>query len=258
MSFLSGKGPKIEYTPPGFSGGGISSNFSGNSYNVSPSADRTAAVGGLSDTFANFGNETGALRSTVAPGFNQMLQSRLAQINDAGTAAIGNLQQNLSARRILGSSFGNDTVTRANLEIARQRDATIADNYLRSLDANNQLLQQQYGAYSKQYSTALDEMNLEAGIASNLTGQASTQLAANARAQAELDAKAQEAQGKFIGSMIGLAAAPFTGGASLALTGGSLFGGGGMSGNAFPSSVQGTGSFTPTYMPGYGYYNVAS
>lgn len=218
MSFLTNlfgeksNPPPVQFTPSGFNAGGLSSTFSNNNYNVTADPSRTAAVGGLSDTFANLGNQTGDLRATVAPGFNDLLKSRLTDYGNQATAAIGNLKQNLQSRRILGSSFGQDTLTRANNTFAQGRDAITADNFQKSLEANNQLLTQQYAAYAKQFQTGLDELNLETGVASSLTGNASTLLAQNAQLTAKLSEQAQEANAKMtnnnvtgLGSLVGKA-----------------------------------------------------
>lgn len=203
MSFLgkafgtNTKGPaKVDYNTPGFNGGGLVGQFDGTNYNVSPTLGRDSAVGDVADAFRAFGDETGALRSTVAPGFNSLLAARLNDLNDMSRSAIGNLRENLSARRVLGSSFGQDTLTRANAEFSKQRDAVVADNFLKSLDANNKLLVQQYDAYNKQFQTKLSELNLEAGIASNLSSTTAQILAQNAQTQAKINQQDAEFNAK--------------------------------------------------------------
>lgn len=230
--------PIANYSPSGFTGGGLTGSFSGNNFGVSADAGRTGAVSSLANSFGAFGNATGDLRATVVPGFNDLLKSRLTDLGNQATSAIGNLRQNLQSRRILGSSFGNDTISRAQNTIQQQRDAVIADNFQKSLEANNQLLVQQYGAYAKQYQTGLDELNLEASTASGLTNTASQLMAANAQLMAKLNEQGSEFNstinekgaefnstmsnnqaggfGKLVGIGASLGLAPFTGGASLA------------------------------------------
>lgn len=213
MSFLSnifggGKTPQVQFQPQGFNAGGINSSYGPGGYNITPTQARTDATSGLSGAYGNLGTQYGNLLSTVQPGFNDLLNSRLADVNDRATAAIGNLKQNLQSRRILGSSFGNDTLTRADLEWQKQRDAVISDNYLKSLAASSELLGKQYDAWTKQYSSVLDELNLEAGLGNQLTTNANTVLSANARLNAELEAKAQQGQGQFFGGILGRLAGP--------------------------------------------------
>ena len=186
MSFLTNMFGNTKVTPPppvtptGFKGGGMNGEFQGNDYVVGADANRQGAVGNLANTFGSFGDETGALRATVAPGLNDMLKSRLTDLNNNASSAIGNLAENLRSRRVLGSSFGQDTLTRLQNTIQQNRDSVIADNYQKSLAMNNTLLTQQYNAYAKQYQTGLDELNLEADKAASLSAKAADILQKNA------------------------------------------------------------------------------
>lgn len=198
-------------TPAGFKGGGLNGGFQGNDYVVGADANRTGAVNNVANTYSSLGDETGALRSTVAPGFNDLLKSRLTDLNNNASAAVGNLAQNLQSRRILGSSFGQDTLSRLQNTQQQARDSVIADNFQKSLAMNNQLLTQQYDAYTKQFMTGLNELNLEAGMASTLSSKASDILAANAKLteQAnEFNAKANlntaTGVGQFFGQLSGM------------------------------------------------------
>lgn len=192
----------VQYSSPGFNAGGLSTSFSGNNYNVSPDANRTGVVNDISSNFRNLGDITGGLRATVGPGFNDLLNARLNSLGDSATSAIGDLRQNLQARRVLGSSFGQDTISRAQSEFQRNRDSIIADNFTKSLDANNQLLKQQYDAYNQSFQANLGELNLEANIANGLTGKASEILAANAQTTAKLQ---EDASKENVKNNIGLA-----------------------------------------------------
>ena len=200
MSFLKSifGGSKVEaapvqYSPPGFSAGGLTSAFSGNNYTVSADGNRSGLISDISSNFRNLGDVFGGLRSTVAPGFNDMLASRLSSLGDTATKAIGDLRQNLASRRILGSSFGQDTLGRLNAEFGRQRDAIVADNFLKSLEASTQLVKQQYDAYNSDFQNKIGELNLEANIANGLTGSAAKILADNAQATAKLQTEASKA-----------------------------------------------------------------
>lgn len=238
--------PTLKYSPPGFNAGGLNTSFSNNSYNVTPSGARNDLIGSGVDNFNTFGNITGDLRATVAPGFNDLLNSRLNTLNDARTSAIGNLRENLASRRVLGSSFGQDTINRGEAEFARQKDAIVTDNFQKSLEMNNRLLGQQYDAYNKAFQTGLTELNLEASVAQELTGKASQALLDAAKTQASLTLQAQSfnaasalSQGQGLGQAIGMVA---TGGMS-GLTGG--MGGTGASPMGSFFSPSGSNPFNP-------------
>lgn len=223
--------PKINYTPPSFSGGGINATFAGNRYNLGISPQRSQAVGQLASTFGQQAGEIAGLRPTVAPGFSLFRQAGLSDLSNQQSAFMSNLSENMARRRVLGSSFASDAASRAERDFDAQRQDFIAKSYLQELEASNQLIQEQYQASTSQYKTFVDEMNLEAGLAAQLTTSASSAMASVAMAQAKLDAEAASNVGKLFGTVGAIAAAPFTGGLSLAAIPG-LYGGMGTGGGS--------------------------
>lgn len=206
MSFLfGGDTPQVQYNPVGASGGGLNTSIpsGGGNITVTPDANRLGAVGDVANTYSDLAKETGDLRSKVTPGYNDLLTSQLGNINDSARSAIGNLRTNLQSRRILGSSFGQDTIGRTDAEFSKQRNETMATNYLSSLDASNKLLQQQYQARTQAANTGLTELNLEANVANGLIGNTNQILAQNAQTNAKLEAEAQAGQGKMLGTLFG-------------------------------------------------------
>jgi hypothetical protein len=205
MSWLSSlfSGPKVNYTPSSFSTPGTSATFKNNKYTVSDSPAVTSDINSLSSLYKELGTKYGTLADQVTPGYNDLLKSQLTDINDTATRSIGNLAQNLRSRRILGSSFGNDTITRAQNEFAKTRAQTIADTFLKSLDANQQLIGKQYAANTQAVQTGLTQLNFDSSLAAQLASGANSAMASAAVAQAQLDAKAQAGVGSFIGSMLG-------------------------------------------------------
>ena len=214
MSFIGDlfghrQAPRVNFTPPSFSGGGISASFGGNGYTLDPSAARTAAVGGVAQTFGQQAGALGDLRQQFAPGFSALRQSQLAAFNNNRTQGLGNLRDNLAQRRVLGSSFAQDSLARADQEYNQQQSEMLTKTYLTELGAQQQLIQQQYTAARGAFQTGLDEMNLEAGIASDLTGRASAAMVSAANTQAQLDMQNRQANlgiasgfGRLIGQFI--------------------------------------------------------
>ncbi len=207
MSFLFGSGdtPKVDFNPVGASAGGLTTAIpaGGGNITVTPDANRTNAVTGVANTYGGLADQTLGLRNQVTPGYNDLLTSQLGSIDNSARSAVGNLKQNLQSRRILGSSFGQDTLTRANAEFSKQRSDTIASTFLQSLDANNKLLQQEYQARTQQAQTGLNELNLEANVANGLIGSTNQILAQNAQTNAKLQADSQAGAGKFLGGILG-------------------------------------------------------
>src|SRR5438067_933572 len=104
MSFISnlfgsGSAPQINYTPSGFTGGGLK--FSGGK--LTESASLKSQVGGLQSTFGQQAGEIGKLASTVAPGFSNFRKAGLSDIENSRLSTTSNLRDNLAQRRILGS-----------------------------------------------------------------------------------------------------------------------------------------------------------
>ncbi len=204
LSKLFGGGKKEksavqQFKPPGINAGGLRSRFARGSVNVTSSQERQNFVGGLASTFPEQAGQIGDLRSQVTPGFGRLTQARLGQVERGRTKAIGNLRENLQRRRVLGSSFAGDALSRAEAGFAEQAEQVAAESFLQELDLNQQLLQQEFTARRGEFQTQLDELNLQVDVATRLASGATQQLGANARLKAELDAKASEGAGRFFG-----------------------------------------------------------
>jgi len=183
--------PNINFSPAGFSGGGLSGNFSGNSFNLSSSQDRQAAVQGVANTFGQQAQDIAGIRSQWAPGASNLLNTQLTALQNNRQQALGDLRSNLAQRRVLGSSFAQNSLANADQTYQQQIAQTTAQTFLTELQAQQQLSQQQFAAARGQFQTGLDEMNLEAGIASQLGSQASSAMASIAQTQAQLQMQAQ-------------------------------------------------------------------
>lgn len=212
--------PKVQAAPvvqPAFSGGGLLGQVNSSGIGmITPNADRLNTVAGLTGAGQEAANTFGDLYNTVKPGFNDLLSARLNQFNDSARSAIGDLSQNLSARRILGSSFGQDTLTRARSEFSRQRDNIVADNFLKSLDAQQQLTKEKFNASIQAFQPKLNELNLESTLAQQLGSQGAQMLAQNYQFNAQQTTAANAAGlnslGSLLGTGLGLAKSAFTGG----------------------------------------------
>lgn len=193
----SSSAPLQNFQPTGFSGGGFSTSYGPGGLTIAPTAERSGLVRSLGKSFGDLSAELGGLKAKVAPGFSDLRRSRLAEVEASRSSAIGNLRENLARRRVLGSSFGQDALTRAENEFGQQRDKVAAESFLQELEATNQLIQQDFAARRGQFQTGLDELNLEADIATKLSGNATGVMAKNAQMLAELNAKEAANSGKF-------------------------------------------------------------
>jgi hypothetical protein len=189
---------------PNFSAGGLKGKFNrqNNTYSVASSNERNNLVGGIA---SNFGEQAGivrGMRDKIAPGVSDLRTSRLRQIEDAKTAAIGNLRENLQRRRVLGSSFAADAISRSEATFAREKERVEAESFLQELELTQQNIQQEFELKRAEFQTKLGEFNLQAEIATKLTGMASEQLSQASRLEMELAAKSAAGAGKFFGDAL--------------------------------------------------------
>lgn len=200
----------------GINAGGLS----GVNGTLSADANRTGLVQNVAGQFGNQADALGGLRARLTPGFSDLRTARLAEVENARTNAIGNLRENMARRRVLGSSFGQDALTRAEVEFGQQKDKVAAESLLQEIEGTQMLINQEFEARRGQYQTGLDELNLQADIATKLAASATAQMGANARLEADLKSKEKAGEGKFFGQAFGPVASELGKGVS------SFFGGG--------------------------------
>ena len=233
--------PLANFTAPGFSAGGLTATAdrTGN-YSVSASPERLGLVNDIAGQFGAQAGELGGLRNRVAPGVSDLRAARLAEIDNARTAAIGNLRENLQRRRVLGSSFGQDTLARAENEFGQAKAKASAESFLQELELTNNLINQQYEASRNQFQTGLNEMNLQADVAAKLAAGSTATMGANARFLSALNAQEAAGAGKFMGDTFSPVTKAFGNYA------GSFFGGGGATGGgSFAGNPWSAGSALP-------------
>ena len=207
LSKLFGGGKKSStaglsaFAPTGINAGGLSSSFSGSTLSVAPTAERLATVGNVAGAFGAQADQLNALRPALAPGISGLRTARLNEVENARLAAVGNLRENLQRRRVLGSSFGQDALARAEAEFAQQRERVAGESFLQEFEGTVNLINQEFTARRGQFQTFLDELNLEASVAASLAGKATDVLAKNAQIEAALLFEESKNAGKFFGSI---------------------------------------------------------
>lgn len=186
---------------PTINSSGININaFKNNSKDFGFDIGLGAGLTGALDQFRSLsGNTVGQLgrqQARLAPGFSDLRKAGLAQLDNSRTRTIGDLRDDLARRRVLGSSFANDTITRAESEFGQQRAQFEAQTLMQEIDATVNLINQQsqisLTAISQdiaaQASLADIGASLVTGVQSNLTALAQTNAqiaAANASANAQ-------------------------------------------------------------------------
>lgn len=191
-----------KFTPSNIDAGGITSSGKG-TISIRSSAKRKNLFQSLSDTFKTQAGEIGALKTQLKPGFGSITNARVNTIRDRSRSAISDLSANLASRRIKGSSFGQDAISRAKAEFAREEADVRAQSFLEELDGTLNLINQETIAEENSIRALIENMNIELSVGEQLASQATSVLAANAQAQANAAAQESVGRGSFFGSLIG-------------------------------------------------------
>lgn len=251
------------FRPAGFSSAGLTGRFADNTFSVTRGSEASSALSGLASGFreraaagtaaagqfarlrpgfsslqdivrgttaegvsalGGLRGELSALRGEIRPGFGRLTESRIAGLRDQQRRSVGNLREELSRRRVMGSSFAAREVAALEAEFARQEDMIRAESFLTELGMSAELIAQEAGLIGSQtemqqqgaqliadFLTAegglvaqefaaradaanasvesalrlLEQLNFETGLAAQLANAASAQTQANLQAQAQ-------------------------------------------------------------------------
>lgn len=102
--------------------------------------DLRARIRGTTTGLPALAGQAAALRSEVRPGFGRATDSRVAALRAQQRQSVGNLREELSKRRVLGSSFASREVAALNADFAMQEDRIRADAFIDELTASSELL----------------------------------------------------------------------------------------------------------------------
>lgn len=170
------------------------------------------------ERFPNILSGIDTLRGTLTPGFSQLRDARLQQVENARSRGIGNLRDSLSRRRVLGSSFGGDAQIRAEAEFAQAASQQEAQSFLEELEANTQLINLE----SEQLFNALNRELAEIGLATNFATQTSDLVSRNAQFERSLAAEEAAGRGQLQGNLLGLGVSSVFGGLDFARSAGAF------------------------------------
>lgn len=155
------------------------------------------ALSGITNLNTETAGGLGGLLADVKPGFGRLTKSRLDAISSARERAIGNLRDNLSRRRVMGSSFAQDALTRAELEFSKEEERARSESFLQELDMTRQLIQERSSALLSSFATALEQSNFESTLAANYANGTNAILSQNAALMAQIQADNAAGLGKF-------------------------------------------------------------
>lgn len=173
-------------TRAGFEGGGLTGGFNGGRFNVKGSKARSDLIEGGVGTLNEQARAIAQLRDQFGVGVSDLREGMLEDVQNNQTRTVSDLRDSLSRRKIGGSSFASDAIARAQNEFNQQRSRIGEQVGLVELQAQSQLISQQYQAYSSAYGLALSELNLQGDAALQLSSKGQAALTGLAQLQSEL------------------------------------------------------------------------
>ncbi|MGI9411544.1 MAG: hypothetical protein ACR2OV_15805 [Hyphomicrobiaceae bacterium] len=184
-------------TIPSFDFGGLSGRNQGGSLVLTPTQERLDLIGGVQGVLNQGAQQFANIRSQLRPGFGALTESRVGSLRDTARRSIGSLRQNLARRRLQGSSFASDAISRAEAEFGRQEADLRARSFLEELDATQNTINRELELSVGAIERGIAELDLQANLGTSLLAGITTQLGENARLQSQLAAESLAGQGAF-------------------------------------------------------------
>lgn len=188
--------------PYGFAGGGLRGTAANGAYSVARDPVRARAIRDIQGAFrTGIRRNKRQMRDLTRAG-GALKRARLREINRGRQRALGDLRESLARRRIAGSSFANDTISRAEAEFAEDAANARAISKMEQFGLKQKLLDANTRLRLGRFQTALDALDLEGELAARMA-QTSTQLLNNmAQTQADMWMQAGQTRGEFLAPVI--------------------------------------------------------
>ena len=180
-----------------FDFGGLRGRQAGAGFTLTPTQGRLDLIGGAQSALKQGAEEFRNIRAQLRPGFGALTEARVGSLRDTARRAIGTLRQNLARRRLQGSSFASDAISRAEAEFGRQEADLRARSFLEELDATQNAINRELELSVAAIERGVGELDLQANLGATLLSGITTQLGENARLQSQLAAESLAGQGAF-------------------------------------------------------------
>lgn len=177
------------YRPTDFTSSGLSGKFANNTFSLTRTSEGQASLDALKSAYSAAGSDFRSLAAKVTPGMSELTNSRLDQVETSRRRSVGNLRENLQRRRVLGSSFGQDAIARAEREFSQEADRVKAESFLQELDMQTQLLAKANAVAIEGSNAVISQLNFESGMAAQMSSQISGIFAQNTQLNAQLTAE---------------------------------------------------------------------
>jgi hypothetical protein len=202
------------YTPTGFSSPGLSGSVTDGTFSLTRSPELQESMGGLQSALSQraleFANLRKGLRRDAGDIIGGLKKAGIEGIQGKRRRAVGDLRENLQSRRIAGSSFAADAVSRAEAEFAKEEAQFGAEADVKQFEMEQEvlgkemeLLNQETQANIEGFQSSLTQLNLESGLAAQISTAMSGIAAENARAIGEIMAQYAAARANIVGTVAG-------------------------------------------------------
>jgi len=203
---LLGSGDPIsalqDYKPLLAAGGGLTSSLRNNTISAGATPARRSAVAGLGDIYSSYAGELSALLPQVAIGTSDLRKAALNAVENARARSRSDLRGDMERRRLGGSSFAADTLSRSDAEFSQIAAEVESSAFLKEFEMATKVMEQRTAAELQALQVFLDESNLEADFALKLVQSAQGILGQNQQTLATLLAQDQAGQGAFARDLI--------------------------------------------------------
>lgn len=187
------------------SAGGLSATLGPGGFSVGSTLARANQPAFIRKTLRNEIRFLNNAAKQVRPGMGRLTAARLGAIENARARTVGNLSDTLARRRVLGSSFGQDAVARAEAEFAQKSAEAAAKGFMEEWALTQELQTRKFQRNRQVFETTLGEMNLQAdfGLKVQQTGLAALSNAAQISSQlSQAQAGITGSNNEFIGGIV--------------------------------------------------------
>jgi hypothetical protein len=191
-----------------FSAPGLDATFaSPEQLNLTRSPEIDESLAGISGAFRTQADELGGLKPLVEPGFGRLTEAGIRAVRDARRATLGDLRTNLQRRRVRGSSFGADDISRTNAEFAKKENEFASQAFVQELALSQELINQQAQAQANSFLQTLNQSNIESNLAAQLASGVTAVLSNNASLIGQMNNSGRDVVLNTLGTGLGAFAA---------------------------------------------------
>jgi len=170
----------------GFRGGGMSLRRNGDVLTLNPSKEGRTALQGIKRANLNAGSQYALLGKKIRPGFGLLTNAMVRAIDTRRRATTSDLRDQFARRRLSGSSFASDALSRTEAEFANLEKQARAEAFVQEMKMTQENIALVAQARSNAFTAMLSQLNLEGKMAAEIAIAGQNTLSGLAQAQAQI------------------------------------------------------------------------